>query len=477
MKDLPETLQQTYDRIFLNLPKEQRYVLRCLLDWIRFYSGLYEHGIPCQLLVQVAERCTSTSNAFRLGYFYDEEIIRELCGCLIKISPTEVLDDPPFTILTVGFAHYTVREYIDAGGHSRDSAGKLATPEGASLQQPLRMVFEEALLVNVNTAALQNMASPDPNSLREAMFADFNISCTVTALYALQGCASEIAKEKHLFRLACGLLDPLSPSFGPLCLLASRIEDRFRYFSKNGMHGQIWKVMFIKGGSPSAMQLIYLLTWVGCDDSTFPLIKRFVEMSGIWQLTQERLRFQTNALLDISFDLCYVMDGSIIEAAAQGLFTDMGAFAQLLDLVGDLPDPSRVLYLYIGGARYGLDNKVLTKLLERGADPNYRKQRVTSLQIAVSRVTFFGVEALLTAGADPNGAGNAAESPWEEKSLMNQFNQFFGASPLYMCRNHVDLESDMGIWDGGGFDDIEAILVEYGAKSFLRPESALILRT
>ena len=457
------------------LSEEERFVVLCSLEWIRFYSGLPGHGIPSQILAQVAERCISKPNGVQAGYFCDEETLEELCGCLIKVSPEKVSGKPSFEVLRVNFAHYTVREYVDAGGLLRDSAGQLATPERTMMQLPLKIVLEEALQLNHNMAGLQKMASTDSNTLLETMFADFNIFCTISALHALRYKASEIAQEGHLFRLAFGLFDPSSACFGSLCTVAHNVEDASNTFSNCEAFGQFWNVEFMKAGSPSAMQLLYLLTWIECHETALPLIKRFVEMYGIRQLTHERLRFQTYILLNQSADI-HVVDGSIIEAAAQGISTVMSAFEQLLDLVEDLPDPSKLLCLYIGGASCRSNYRVLTRLLECGADSNFRNQRVTSLQIAVSRCSFVGVSTLLTAGADPNGAGNAVESPWEEQSVMSQFNHFLGASPLYIHRRGERLPSDTEVDEGEDSGDIEAILVEYGAKSFLRPESALILR-
>lgn len=451
--------------------------MHCLFEWIRFYSDIHGHGIPCQILTQIAARCTSKPNGFESGYFYDEETIKELCGCLIKVSPELVYINPEFTTLTVDFAHYTVREYVDAGGLSRDPAGRLPTPEKTLMQQPWKVVFEEANRLNLNTAGMQKIASADPNSLLEAMFADFNISCTLHALRALHEKASDIAQESHLSRLAFGLFDPSGACFGSLCTFVKQIEDVLTEFTARFAYGGFWDVVFMKIGSPSAMQFVYLFSWVSTNVA-FPLLKRFVEIFGIRPLTQERLRFQEK---EERVDFA-VTDGSIIEAAAQGFFfTRTDAFEQLLDLAKGSFDPSKVLRLYIGGSCYFWDDRVsdahvLTKLLECRANPNTQNQRVTSLQIAVSRHALSGVRTLLMAGADPNEAGSTAESPWEEHSVMAEYNQLFGASPLYICRTFERLGSaERGRWDDP--KHIEATLVEHGAKSFLRPESALILRS
>lgn len=466
------------------LSEGERLVVHYLLQWIHLYPELHGDPIPSQILVQAAEKCPSTSDAFRLGYFYDEDTIKELCGCVIKMAPEDGYGRDSKGrqhdyVNCVSFAHYTVREYVDSGGLLRDQVAKLATPKRVLAQQPLKVVFEEAHRLHLNSAGMQKMASTDSRDLIETMNTDFDVSCALSALYALPKMASEIAQEEHLFRLAFGLLDPSNTCFRSLCSVAKQVEDVFGWFSD--MNGQFWKMESIKPGSPSAMQLLCLLSWIDYTESNFSLIRRFVERVGIRHLTQERLKVKTEMLIDDGETIDCVIDGSVIEAVAQGtLPTWIGhGFQQLLDLSGYLFDPAKVLLSYIAGDNIGFrgHDGIIRKLLQHGADPNARKQRVTLLQIAIYNEDDAAVSTLLEAKADANNTGSVAESPWEEESYMSRYNKLFGASPLYICRNY-------GLFGGKGRsslviseEDMETMLVQHGAKSFLRPESAIILRS
>ena len=477
LANLPATLQETYDRILLNLHTEDRLVVRCFFEWIRFYSGLYGHGIPCQKLVQVAERCISKPNGFQSGYFYDEETIKELYSCLIKVSPRKLSYEPTFETPTVNFAHYTVREYFDSGGLWRGPVAQPATAESFSMQQPLQVVFEEVYRLDLNAAGVQNIASVDPSDLLGAIHADFNISCTMTALLALLYEADNIAQQENLFHLAVGLFDPLGAWFGFFCTVAKKLGEESKWLSSHGScPGRFWTIRCIRDGSSSAMQLLYLMAFFGCEESAPRLVTRFVEMIGIRQLTQEQLRFHARIFMISDWSEEYIFDGSILEAAAQGAILDWHGFdfQQLFNLSRDTMDPSKVLSLFVGGSNVvGLDS-----LLECGADPNTRSQRVTPLQIAVFASAFGTASTLLGAGADPNEAGNSAEGPWEERSIMYPYNELFGASPLYINRYLYDEESIRAVKSSDeAYGNIEALLLQHGAKSFLRPESALILRS
>jgi hypothetical protein len=108
----------------------------------------------------------------------------------------------------------------------------------------------------------------------------------------------------------------------------------------------------------------------------------------------------------------------------------------------------------------------LKRLLELGADPNLRSNRITPLQIAVYARDVEGVSALLRAGADPNDTGNSAGTIWEDGSYMSLFNRLHGASVLYICKN---TEAFDYLLEGRSENvkKIERALLQCGVRSFL----------
>jgi hypothetical protein len=85
LHNLPKTLDETYERIFLEIPQEDWAVVRQVFEWTLFHSKLYGAKVPCGIVIQALEK-NPLSDTYGNGNFYDETTIRELCGCLITIS-------------------------------------------------------------------------------------------------------------------------------------------------------------------------------------------------------------------------------------------------------------------------------------------------------------------------------------------------------------------------------------------------------
>ncbi|KAL6713228.1 hypothetical protein ACLMJK_009349 [Lecanora helva] len=116
--NLPETLDELYDRILLAVRKEERLFVDCALHWIAHHNEMYwGQGIPYKVLIQAAEASISSLTGNQNERFYDKDTLREVCGCLIDVSPEDFLDELGglhHTYVSVRFAHYSVREYFDS---------------------------------------------------------------------------------------------------------------------------------------------------------------------------------------------------------------------------------------------------------------------------------------------------------------------------------------------------------------------------
>ena len=118
LANLPRTLDETYERIFLGIPDDDRLFVHHVLKWIYYYNdgrAVYtSDGFPCSILLQAIERSTSHLSNGRQDFLYDEEALRELCGCLIVITSNIELFGlrTAAAVQTVTFAHYTVLEIL-----------------------------------------------------------------------------------------------------------------------------------------------------------------------------------------------------------------------------------------------------------------------------------------------------------------------------------------------------------------------------
>ena len=121
---LPRTLDETYERIFQEIPEVEWPLVRQCLQWIEYHDHIYQDGIPSAILLSAVRSWDCHPNSGGNEYHLDEESLRDMCGCLIQISPGIGLpfypSDPKYFANlrginpVVSLAHYTVREFIES---------------------------------------------------------------------------------------------------------------------------------------------------------------------------------------------------------------------------------------------------------------------------------------------------------------------------------------------------------------------------
>lgn len=149
---LPRTLDETYQRIFAEIPDEERRIVRQCLGWIDVHNVMFKRNIPCNILLQSVNSTGSED-----GLNCDDRDLREMCGCLINISMGQPFDiglwDYLYDVPVVSFAHYTVREFLYSESISPATpAGSF--PIGIQIQlDALRMIYTLALKFDSSHAA------------------------------------------------------------------------------------------------------------------------------------------------------------------------------------------------------------------------------------------------------------------------------------------------------------------------------------
>ncbi|ORY14307.1 hypothetical protein BCR34DRAFT_585914 [Clohesyomyces aquaticus] len=117
LKNLPKTLHETYDRILIAIPIEDRIWVYHVLAWIcleedlPFLGDIGKPMMSSFVLKAATRSATSVAPHLQVRH-YDLETLRELCGCLVQVSdlnPKNAND----TSKEVTLAQYTVREYLD----------------------------------------------------------------------------------------------------------------------------------------------------------------------------------------------------------------------------------------------------------------------------------------------------------------------------------------------------------------------------
>lgn len=115
--NLPKTLEETYDRVFLAITEEERLFFQYALKWILYHNELYDRKSNLYaILLQAVAKCTARLISSQDERFYGNDTFQELCGCLISVilERTHTIGDEDYSTLMVSFAHYAVREYIDS---------------------------------------------------------------------------------------------------------------------------------------------------------------------------------------------------------------------------------------------------------------------------------------------------------------------------------------------------------------------------
>ncbi|KAH8888440.1 hypothetical protein GQ53DRAFT_871372 [Thozetella sp. PMI_491] len=107
IKNLPETLDKTYERILSYISLEERDLVKHAIHWICFHDSLWDDELPLITRVLLDSYRPDDGKGVELhsgDLMYDLETLKELCGCLIT-----VIDDREVRI-----AHYTVREFLES---------------------------------------------------------------------------------------------------------------------------------------------------------------------------------------------------------------------------------------------------------------------------------------------------------------------------------------------------------------------------
>ena len=473
MKDLPKTLDETYNRILLTLSEEDQQFVHHALQFILYHNNLYggdgNGSIPCAVLIRGVERSIAVLTSKQNDRFYDHETLRELCGCLINVTQEQpnsrdVLAGayPQIVKLTVSFAHYTVYEYLASNRVSKTSTAYITSWKEDLKLTFTGMAFSECLQSKSSDRWDCNVAQHDTRECIEAIERYYKDYCLKAALYSLRRWSAQISRHDTLSKLATVLLDPSKAHFHSLQEVAHHAEKSSTPWDELG---QFWSVGWnTKPSNNNAAHLLNLSLLAISSPECLSLARDFLQGESSKDFLGNRLTF-TKRVCPSNYR--YQFDGSIIEVFAQLAFGASGIFRLLLEHGTGLFDPSAILLLYIGchqrHPNHDCHNYCLVeRLLQLGADPKMSECWVTPLQIAVDCSDFEAVTILLEAGADPDPIQKSEGVVREAGTLMTRFNRLHGASPLQICRNSRRFQDRK--------DDskrIEAILLQYGARSYM----------
>ncbi|KAL5593067.1 hypothetical protein FOBRF1_012169 [Fusarium oxysporum] len=198
---LPKDLDETYDRIFLRIPREDWQFVSYAFQWLWFYGELGPpvNGTPSVLLLDAVESSTSRTGNRDNHVHYNPERLRELCGCLISS-----LED------SISFAHYTVKEYLDS---TRICQGPLLV--FSTERTKVMSTCLDVLLLQAQTVASQDLkdVEADDHLQFKDLWQNLSFHSLFYAMTSLRIWEQEISKSDDIYMRVKKLLHPSTQYF------------------------------------------------------------------------------------------------------------------------------------------------------------------------------------------------------------------------------------------------------------------------
>lgn len=506
LANLPKTLDETYERIFFSIPEDARLFVKHALQWLHTHQNVHKiastSALPSSVLLRAVQKTLAADESYDMtGYAFDEDLLREFCGCLITLTLEREGIEVYRDITLVSFAHYTVVEFLQATRIHCGPAAPFALrlPLGIECVRAffLTAVGPECDAVWASLGPAHSSSNIDPDAVRFGWYC-FSSSLVMLYKHGTILCLSEYAT---LTDLVFPLLRELKRRFK---VLPETHSGRVNYLDHDvnrviETFNRASKTSFV---SPPAQSLdietyIYSLQI----DSTGAIGKLFLKTLG-------DLQGVMSCQLDLEFELydnafftqepsreivvgfpgprTWRFQGPLME-----FYVHIPSYEQFLGLTDAIStavgyfDPSVIMLLLIGRSAHTSHGRSaeerclfccpLKKLLQLGAKPTVPGYAVGALQIAVAIGYFVGVRLLLEAGADPNEVGDlggAIGTP-DRGAMLKWFERVRGKSPLNISRNGpfaVRHDHISGPPEADAPAKIEALLLRHGARDFVIPQ-------
>ena len=433
---LPETLDETYERIFSYIHRDDRELVRHAIRWICFHNILWPTEIPLatSTLVDAYVMCTRDSQMETLR-LVDIELLKESCGCLVTYYGAPESEKAVL-------AHYTVREFLESDRTTHFSSFFQLHPDDI-FKDVQRAIFRHALASRPFEVDTSNMNLQDYcffSSLRAIKVLEEDVDPSLAFqfldhatspypfLQSEEVSTDVFDDEQYCWQLDWSSLDADNPAL--VCFIQLIELECFRlaalYLQEHGVK-KVLESEFSVG----------FLRRLSCLDD---------EETGPWLFHGNVLEYCAVYTLSVSMPL----DTKFAFCVEQG--------AGLVDFTSILPAYSGVHWSC--ACREG-KQCILKELLRLGALPDPKGYRVTPLQILCSVGDVRGVQVLLEAGADPNSVGDEGGIMWNEASMLHRFQRFHGVSPLRIIRTMCEPQA----WCHST-QEVEPLLLQYRARDF-----------
>ena len=474
LSNLPKTLDETYERIFLTIPEDDWLSVQHVFHWLIYHNDLFGTNIPLSTLLQAVQQSTVDFLSQDADQLHDFDGLRERCGCLIVVEQEEECtgdnNKPLYQRSTVSFAHYTVKEYLQSPRISQKKVGFFALAQERIRNQFTGIAIRQALAIQPDKLAGYEKLEND-EVIHGLLDLDFKLYCRVSSVLQLNIWPEAISSNSTLMELSEAIFNPKIPAPLKKLLYMADAQDYITTTSDLYVEFQFWSIVWWQEpDTDSAAFLAFLL--ISGFSGSLHLALAFARKHSMLTILTQQLHITKPVwhVVDYEDTGFYNFVGSIPEIVAQWESRQPDTFTFILDLISEHGvthfDPSTLLLLYIGCHQHQIckESCSLERLLRLGASANGPEGAfVTPLQIAVVCWDLQGVEILLNAGAEPNALGKNG-SRWAPGSLMERFNHLHGVSSLHIikhfqCNYRGQLKDDLGL-DETTRGNIETRLLE-----------------
>jgi hypothetical protein len=475
INDLPETLDETYERIFSYIPREDRELVRHALRWICFHNILWKTDLPLAASILLdAYFINATETHVENRQLFDIEVLKESCGCLLTFAP-----DKDLISERVILAHYTVREFLESDRLKCHSSFFKLLPDD-KYKDCLNAVFQNAL-GSETSGDFENMFI-----VRRMGLSEYCLASSFRSLNVLE----EFVDANLVFQL----LDPEASHYPKLraawterhdvdedegmvltdTVMAGAEEDSGKYFSQLK-----WDSFNSTDVAPAIFVLLVLLMELQCYHLAELCLRRYsvkAVLEAKFSVTLERLSSFSDEIGVWNFS------GTVLEYFATYTSSTTYPFDKDFRFCcnhgAGIVDFTSILSFYLpihnhfqcqGNVE---EDCVLKTLLHHGAHMEPKGYEIAPLQICCARLDVPGVKLLLEAGADPNFIGQKNGIVWGSDSMLYEFKILLGMSPLHIIRMNGEFEAiDTALTEKdlreGSVSSIESLLLEHGAQDFI----------
>ena len=467
LANLPKSLYETYDRVTIEVPEDEQIFVQHVLYWICYHLEIHRgQGVPWVILLEAVARSTASQGIDLSARYYDVEMIQQLCGCLVKIVSPKDLQVSNYTYTlgsnseNVVFAHFTVREYLDASRYHKQSTLYSTECKGSLWSTFLLSILNGACCVEQNELWERGDARTHRAEIFDVLENNFNAYSLVSAILLLKE-FDKALEEPALLSLAVDVVNPYKQSW----MTAKSVIEVFLDES-NGESPQ-WEISWEDGtDNPDAAALVNMLYLVDDSSPQADLVRTFLCHRDANSLIRSSLRY--TKVISFEGDKKSVkLKGSLFEVLIDLGVVHAPTIEVLLDYDQGFSNSSNMLQRYLrrDHVSYSDSAHLVERFLRNGADPNISYHLLTPLQLAAVFHHTDIIEILLKAGANPNGTGDVDEENFFKDQISSyRLNFLLGASPLYIFRKWADI----GDYDKHEYEEGEATLIGYGARDFSR---------